>query len=88
MNALASIMYPTYIRSTGVGWALGIGRIGTIIGASLGGALLSSGLPLPTVFMMVALPALCTAAATAALSRAERRRQAVTGQSAYASATA
>ena len=88
MNALAAIMYPTYIRSTGVGWALGIGRIGTIVGASVGGVLLSSGLPLPTVFVMVALPALCTAAATVALSRAERRRQAVTGQSAYASATA
>ena len=88
MNALASIMYPTYIRSTGVGWALGIGRIGTIAGASVGGALLSSGLPLPTVFVMVAAPALCTAAATVALSRAERRRQAATGQSAYASAMA
>jgi AAHS family 4-hydroxybenzoate transporter-like MFS transporter len=88
MNALAAIMYPTYIRSTGVGWALGIGRIGTIVGASMGGVLLSSGLPLPTVFVMVALPALCTAAATVALSRAERRRQAVTGQSAYAGATA
>jgi len=54
----------------------------------VGGALLSSGLPLPTVFMMAALPALCTAAATVALSRAERLRHAVTGQSAYASAAA
>ena len=27
-NALAASFYPTYIRSTGVGWALGIGRIG------------------------------------------------------------
>jgi MFS transporter, AAHS family, 4-hydroxybenzoate transporter len=84
MNALASIMYPTYIRSTGVGWALGIGRIGTIVGASVGGALLASGLPIPTVFVMAALPALCTAAATVALSRAERRRQVATGESAYA----
>jgi len=84
MNALAAIIYPTYIRSTGVGWALGIGRIGTIVGASVGGALLASGLPIPVVFTMVALPALCTAAATVALGGAERRRQAATGQSAYA----
>ena len=84
MNALAAIIYPTYIRSTGVGWALGIGRIGTIVGASVGGALLASGLPIPIVFMMVALPALCTAAATVALGSAERRRQAATGHSAYA----
>jgi MFS transporter, AAHS family, 4-hydroxybenzoate transporter len=84
MNALASIIYPTYIRATGVGWALGIGRIGTIVGASVGGALLASGLPIPVVFTMVAVPALCTAAATVALGRAERRRDATTAQSAYA----
>jgi hypothetical protein len=32
MNALAAGMYPTAIRSTGIGWALGVGRIGSIIG--------------------------------------------------------
>ena len=83
MNALASIIYPTYIRSTGVGWALGIGRIGTIVGSSVGGALLALHLPIPTIFMLAAVPTLCTAAATVALGRAERRRQAATGQSAY-----
>jgi MFS transporter, AAHS family, 4-hydroxybenzoate transporter len=83
MNALASIVYPTYIRSTGVGWALGIGRIGTIVGSSVGGALLAVHLPIPTIFMLAAVPTLCTAAATVALGRAERRRQAATGQSAY-----
>jgi AAHS family 4-hydroxybenzoate transporter-like MFS transporter len=84
MNALASIIYPTFIRSTGVGWALGIGRIGTIVGSSVGGALLALHLPIPTIFTVAAAPALCTAAATVALGRAERRRQAATGQSAYA----
>ena len=39
-NALVSIFYPTFIRSTGVGWALGIGRIGSIIGPVLGGFML------------------------------------------------
>jgi MFS transporter, AAHS family, 4-hydroxybenzoate transporter len=33
-NALAATFYPTSIRATGVGWALGIGRVGSIIGAS------------------------------------------------------
>jgi AAHS family 4-hydroxybenzoate transporter-like MFS transporter len=83
MNALASIVYPTYIRSTGVGWALGIGRIGTIVGSSVGGALLALHLPISTVFLLAAVPTLCTAAATIALGRAERRRHAATGQSAY-----
>src|SRR5258707_2275070 len=36
-NALAAGFYPTSIRSTGVGWALGIGRVGSIIGPLVGG---------------------------------------------------
>jgi AAHS family 4-hydroxybenzoate transporter-like MFS transporter len=40
MNALAANFYPTGLRSTGVGWALGIGRIGSIVGPVLGGLLL------------------------------------------------
>ena len=33
-NALAAGFYPTSVRATGVGWALGIGRVGSIIGPS------------------------------------------------------
>ncbi|HXQ27020.1 MAG TPA: MFS transporter [Candidatus Acidoferrales bacterium] len=43
MNALAAKFYPTSIRSTGVGWALGVGRIGSIVGPLLGGMLLTIG---------------------------------------------
>jgi AAHS family 4-hydroxybenzoate transporter-like MFS transporter len=43
LNALAASFYPTSMRSTGVGWALGIGRIGSIIGPLLGGMFLSFG---------------------------------------------
>src|SRR5712692_6954491 len=39
-NALAAGFYPTAVRATGVGWALGIGRVGSIIGPLVGGALL------------------------------------------------
>jgi AAHS family 4-hydroxybenzoate transporter-like MFS transporter len=42
LNALAASFYPTSIRSTGVGWALGVGRIGSIVGPLLGGMFLSS----------------------------------------------
>lgn len=41
LNVLAANFYPTSIRSTGVGWALGIGRIGSIVGPILAGKLLS-----------------------------------------------
>jgi AAHS family 4-hydroxybenzoate transporter-like MFS transporter len=57
-NALAASFYPTYIRSTGVGWALGIGRIGSVVGPIFGGIMLSLHLPLTTVFLAGAVPAL------------------------------
>lgn len=41
LNVLAAQFYPTFIRSTGVGWALGMGRIGSIVGPLLAGVLLS-----------------------------------------------
>ena len=40
MFALAASLYDTPIRSTGVGWAIGIGRAGSIMGPIVGGALL------------------------------------------------
>jgi AAHS family 4-hydroxybenzoate transporter-like MFS transporter len=41
MNAVEASAYPTFIRSTGVGWAVGIGRIGSIAGPLIGGLMLS-----------------------------------------------
>ena len=49
-HALTAAFYPTAIRSTGVGWALGIGRIGSIVGPVLGGLLLARGTPIGRVF--------------------------------------
>lgn len=43
LNALAAKFYPTPIRSTGVGWALGVGRVGSIVGPLLGGMMLGAG---------------------------------------------
>jgi hypothetical protein len=37
LNALAASFHPTSIRSTGVGWALGVGRIGSIAGPLVAG---------------------------------------------------
>ena len=36
LNALSATFYPTYLRSTGLGWGLGIGRIGAIVGPTSG----------------------------------------------------
>jgi len=43
LNALAAGFYPTAVRSTGVGWALGVGRVGSIVGPLLGGWFLKVG---------------------------------------------
>jgi MFS transporter, AAHS family, 4-hydroxybenzoate transporter len=55
-NALAAIFYPTAARSTGVGWCLGIGRIGAIIGPLVGAFLVSLNWPTPSIFLLGALP--------------------------------
>jgi AAHS family 4-hydroxybenzoate transporter-like MFS transporter len=57
-NALAADYYPTSIRSTGVGWCLGIGRVGGIIGPIVAGVLLTFGGGARRVFWVAAIPAL------------------------------
>ena len=63
LNAIAGTMYPTDIRSTGVGWALGVGRIGSILGPILGGILISRHIPLQSVFIYTSLVVLACAIA-------------------------
>lgn len=55
-NATAAVYYPTSIRSTGVGWALGVGRIGSIIGPLLGGMMISMHWTTPDLFAAGAVP--------------------------------
>jgi len=68
-NALAAAFYPTSVKATGVGWALGIGRIGSIVGPVVGGVLLEQKWSAPAVFMAAAGAALCAALAAFSLSR-------------------
>ena len=68
-NALAATFYPTSVRATGVGWALGIGRVGSIVGPLVGGALLAAKWSTGSVFMAAAMAALCAALAAFSLSR-------------------
>lgn len=74
-NALTAESYPTAIRSTGVGWALGIGRVGSIIGPVIGGLLLSLHWETRQVLLIGAVPMLiaATAAVVIALAGAARR---------------
>ena len=56
LNALAGLLYPPEIRSTGSGWALGIGRVGAVIGPALGSALGGLGLAKTQLFYLEAAP--------------------------------
>ncbi len=61
INTLSGMLYPTAIRSTGVGWSMGIGRIGSIVGPFLGGMFLAAGWDVPMIIMVQTIPALIAA---------------------------
>jgi AAHS family 4-hydroxybenzoate transporter-like MFS transporter len=61
LSALAGELYPTFMRATGVGWALGIGRVGSLISPVLGGLLLAWQWQVTPIFLAVAAPAFLAA---------------------------
>jgi AAHS family 4-hydroxybenzoate transporter-like MFS transporter len=66
-NGACGKLYPARMRTTGLGWALGIGRLGGIAAPVLGGYLLALGFPPTQIFLAACLFALIAAAATALL---------------------
>jgi AAHS family 4-hydroxybenzoate transporter-like MFS transporter len=74
-NAFAAGYYPTYIRATGVGWALGIGRIGAIAGPGIGGVMLALQLSRQTLMLAASAPELIAVVAVLFLMRLERARR-------------
>lgn len=59
LNALAANFYPTAVRSTGIGWALGVGRVGSIVGPLLGGMFLGMGWKPGQILLFGTVAALC-----------------------------
>ena len=57
-HGYVSQFYPPSMRSTGMGWAFGIGRFGAILGPTLGGILMTMNVSLFTNFMGFAIPGL------------------------------
>jgi benzoate transport len=66
--AVAARLYPPEIRSTGVGWALGVGRIGAVLGPIVGGILVGANLPIAIIFAIFALPLVIASLLTARLN--------------------
>jgi AAHS family 4-hydroxybenzoate transporter-like MFS transporter len=67
LNSLSASYYPTYLRSTGIGAGLGVGRLGAIVGPYIGGALLQAQWAPQQLFWAAALPALISTVAVLAL---------------------
>lgn len=77
LNALAAGLYTTQARSTGVGFALAAGRVGSIIGPIVGGLLLAAQMSLTTLFFVGGLPAFIAALALWGLIGKEQAAKAV-----------
>ena len=56
LNALSGMYYPNHIRSTGSGWALGMGRLGAAVGPTVGSGLALLQLDMRTLFYVEAVP--------------------------------
>jgi MFS transporter, AAHS family, 4-hydroxybenzoate transporter len=76
INGMTAALYPARVRTTGMGWALGIGRLGGIGGPWLGGVLLTMGWPPREIFLCTCVTALLGTFCVVML-RVVKRRQAL-----------
>jgi AAHS family benzoate transporter-like MFS transporter len=83
LYASVAEFYTLSVRSTGLGWASGMGRVGAIVGPMLGGLLLAAELPMALNFVAFAIPGLVAVLATAVYA-ISRRQQAARGPVALA----
>jgi AAHS family 4-hydroxybenzoate transporter-like MFS transporter len=63
LNAFSAGFYPAAVRSTGIGWILGVGRIGSILGPILAGMALQAQWTSQQIFLAGGVPAACAAIA-------------------------
>jgi AAHS family 4-hydroxybenzoate transporter-like MFS transporter len=72
LNAMSAQLYPASIRSTGVGWAIGVGRIGAVLGPSIAGVLVSLQWTASELFAIAAVPPFVAAGIALAIAREVR----------------
>lgn len=56
LYGVASKVYPTEIRSTGIGYAIGLGRLGAVAGPAIAGYLIAAGFDMSANFIFFAIP--------------------------------
>ncbi|MCY0879016.1 MAG: MFS transporter [Firmicutes bacterium] len=72
--AYTAEQYPTLLRGTGSGWAMGVGRIGGIVGPTIVGTLLASHLQVAGVFWIFTAVLIAVALVVAVLGKETRQR--------------
>ncbi|QXH55913.1 MFS transporter [Pseudomonas maumuensis] len=80
LNAFVSNFYPAQVRATGTGWALGVGRFGSILGPLLGSLLLTLHMPVEQIFFFCAVPALLGALLISRVRAPQPREATVKGE--------
>jgi AAHS family 4-hydroxybenzoate transporter-like MFS transporter len=56
LYGVAAKVYPTDMRSTGIGWAIGLGRSGAVAGPAIAGYLIAAGFDMSANFFFFAIP--------------------------------
>ena len=74
INGFTGASYPARVRNTGMGWALGIGRLGGIAGPWVGGYLLGLGFPPRQIFLVACVTASMATVTMIALGVRGRRQ--------------
>jgi MFS family permease len=62
LYTLAVSIYPAQVRSTGIGWAAGLGRGGAVLSPALAGMMIAWGVTSPALFLYFGVPAFLAAA--------------------------
>jgi benzoate transport len=76
LYAIVAVVFPTHVRATGTGVAIGIGRLGAIVGPYLGGILIAAGWQRPLYWAALGVPVLIAAVVTAGAAQRARRIEA------------
>lgn len=72
LYSVGANLYPTTLRNTGIGWGIGIGRLGAILGPNIAGILMTIGWEKSDYFLILALPLVFAMVSTYALGRSQK----------------
>ena len=76
-SAAAALIYPTFMRTTGIGWCTGFGRLGSTVGPLVVALMVTSAWSVPADFLGLALIAMINIVVIGAIGLIVRRRRSI-----------